>query len=205
MQQGRTAQQPRRAVWAAAIVGALIAGATVGRTSAAFTATAPVTGGATSGVVALDTGGVEQLTFNGTSLSAIGPGASFAQSVTVLNESTVTTPSTYTDIALWADITGTSTLPADLGASLLVTITRSIGGGTALELYSGTVVGLAQFGTFTSSLGDRWGSRNAGGATGTEAVSAIYTFSFSLPASATAGADSSIAVAFTFEARNRTE
>ena len=92
MQQERSAQWPRRVVWAAAIAGALIAGATVGRTSAAFTATAPVTGGVTSGVVALSTGGVEQLTFNGASLTGIGPGASFSQSVTVLNQSTVTTP-----------------------------------------------------------------------------------------------------------------
>jgi hypothetical protein len=204
MQQERSAQRPRRVVWAAAIAGTLIAGATVGRTSAAFTATAPVTGDVTSGVVALSTGGVEQFTFNGASLTGIGPGASLSQSVTVLNQSTVTTPSPYTDIALWADITGTSTLPSDLGASLLVSITRSIGGGAAETLYSGTVVGLAQFGTFASPLGDRWGSRNAGGVSGAEAASATYTFSFSLPASATAGADSSIAVSFTFEARNRT-
>lgn len=65
----------RHAVRAVVVAGALVIGATVGRTSAAFTATAPVTGGATSGVVSLSTGGVQQLTFGGATLTNIGPGA----------------------------------------------------------------------------------------------------------------------------------
>ncbi len=205
MQQERTAQQPRRAVWAAAIVGALIAGATVGRTSAAFTATAPVTGGATSGVVLLSTGGVQQLTFGGATLTNIGPGATFTQTITVLNESTVTTPSSLTEIAVWSDITGTSTAPSGLGASLQVTITRSIGGGGAETLYTGALNGLSAYGSFAAPIGAAWSSQNGGAVTGATAKSAAYTFTFTLPASATTGADSSVAATFTFEARNKTQ
>ena len=109
MQTERTLLTSRHAVRAVVVAGALVIGATVGRTSAAFTATAPVTGGATSGIVSLSTGGVQQLTFGGATLTNIGPGATFTQTVTVLNESTVTTPSSLTDIAVWGDITGTST------------------------------------------------------------------------------------------------
>ena len=101
MQKQRDGLVPRHAIRALALAGALVVGATIGRTSAAFTATAPVTGGATSGVVALSTGGVQQLTFGGATLTNIGPGATFSQTVTVLNQSTVTTPSSLTDIALW--------------------------------------------------------------------------------------------------------
>jgi hypothetical protein len=205
MQQERTAQQPRRAVWAAAIVGALIAGATVGRTSAAFTATAPVTGGATSGVVSLSTGGVQQLTFGGATLTNIGPGATFTQTITVLNESTVTTPSSLTEIAVWSEITGTSTAPSGLGASLQVTITRSIGGGGAETLYTGALNGLSAYGSFAAPIGAAWSSQNGGAVTGATAKSAAYTFTFTLPASATTGADSSVAATFTFEARNKTQ
>jgi hypothetical protein len=187
------------------VVGALVVGATGGRTSAAFTATAPVTGGATSGVVALSTGGVQQLTFGGATLTNIGPGATFTQTVTVLNQSTVTTPSSLTDIALWSDITGTSTAASGLGAALQVSITRSIGGESAETLYSGTLNGIAAYGSFTTPIGTVWSSRNGGSTTGVSAKSATYTFTFTLPASATTGADSSVTATFTFEARNKTQ
>ncbi len=196
---------PRHVVRAVVLAGALVVGATVGRTSAAFTATAPVTGGATSGVVALSTGGVQQLTFGGATLTNIGPGATFTQTVTVLNQSTVTTPSSLTDIALWSDITGTSTAASGLGAALQVTITRSIGGESSETLYSGALTGLATYSSFSSPVGTAWSSRNGGATTGASAKSATYTFTFTLPASATTGADSSVTATFTFEARNKTQ
>jgi len=205
MQSDRVLISSRHAVRAVVVAGALVIGATVGRTSAAFTATAPVTGGATSGVVSLSTGGVQQLTFGGATLTNIGPGATFTQSVTVLNESTVTTPSSLTDIAIWGDITGTSPSPSGLGAVLQVAITRSVGGGGAETLYSGALNGLSAYGSFTSPIGQVWSSQNGGALTGVTAKSATYTFTFTLPASATTGADSSVAVSFTFEARNKTQ
>lgn len=195
----------RGVVRAAIVAGALVLGASVGRTSAAFTATAPITGGATSGVVALSTGGVQQLTFGGATLTNIGPGATFSQTVTVLNQSTVTTPSALTDIALWGDITGTSSAATGLGAALQVTIVRSVGGESAETLYSGALTGLAAYSTFSTPIGTLWSSRNGGPTTGASAKSATYTFTFTLPASATTGADSSVAVTFTFEARNKTQ
>ena len=205
MKKQRRVVVPRYALRAVVLAGALVTGATVGRTSAAFTATAPVTGGATSGVVALSTGGVQQLTFGGATLTNIGPGATFAQTVTVLNQSTVTTPSSLTDIALWGDITGTSTATSGLGAALQVSITRSIGGESSETLYSGALTGLAAYASFATPIGVVWSSRNGGAATGVSAKSATYTFSFTLPASATTGADSSVTATFTFEARNKTQ
>jgi len=205
MQKQRDAMVPRHAIRALVLAGALVVGATVGRTSAAFTATAPVTGGATSGVVALSTGGVQQLTFGGATLTNIGPGATFTQTITVLNQSTVTTPSSLTDIALWSDITGTSTAASGLGAALQVTITRSIGGEGAETLYSGALNGLSAYSSFVTPIGAAWSSRNGGSTTGASAKSATYTFTFTLPASATTGADSSVAATFTFEARNKTQ
>ncbi|MFZ9278073.1 MAG: hypothetical protein ACO25J_03085 [Candidatus Limnocylindrus sp.] len=195
----------RVAVRAAMIAAALVIGATVGRTSAAFTATAPVTGEATSGIVSLSTGGVQQLTFGGATLTNIGPGATFTQTITVLNDSTVTTPSNLTDIALWSDITGTSLDASGLGAALQVAITRSVGGGSVETLYTGTLNGLSAFSSFASPIGQAWSSENGGALTGATAKSAAYTFTFTLPASATTGADSSVAVTFTFEARNKTQ
>lgn len=187
------------------IAAALVIGATVGRTSAAFTATAPVTGEATSGIVSLSTGGVQQLTFGGATLTNIGPGATFTQTITVLNDSTVTTPSNLTEIALWSDITGTSLDASGLGAALQVAITRSVGGGSVETLYTGTLNGLSAFSSFASPIGQAWSSENGGALTGATAKSAAYTFTFTLPASATTGADSSVAVTFTFEARNKTQ
>lgn len=205
MQKQRDNFVRRHANRALFIAGALAVGATVGRTSAAFTATAPVTGGATSGVVALSTGGVQQLTFGGATLTNIGPGATFTQTVTVLNQSTVTTPSSLTDIALWSDITGTSTAATALGPVLQVSITRSIGGENSEVLYSGALTGLASYGSFATPIGTVWSSRNGGATTGVSAKSATYTFTFTLPASATTGADSSVTAVFTFEARNKTQ
>lgn len=196
---------PRRATRAIVLIGALMIGASVGRTSAAFTATAPITGSATSGVVSLSTGGVQQLTFGGATLTNIGPGASFTQTVTVLNQSTVSMPSPLTEIALWSDITGTSTAATGLGAALQVTILRSIGGEPAETIYSGALTGLASYPSFAAPIGTLWSSLNGGGTTGLSARSATYTFTFALPASATSGADSSVAATFTFEARNKTQ
>ena len=203
MQAERISTPSRHGVRIAMVAGALVIGATVGRTSAAFTATAPVTGGATSGIVSLSTGGVQQLTFGGATLTNIGPGATFAQTVTVLNESTVATPSSLTDIALWSDLTGTSLAPSDLGAAMQVTITRSIGGGVSERLYEGSVNGLSAHSSFALPIGSPWISQNGGAPTGETATSATYTFTFTLPPSATTGADSSVAVTFTFEARNK--
>ena len=205
MQSNRVTSHTRFGIGTALVVGALLVGATVGRTSAAFTATVPVAGGASSGVVALSTGGVQQLTFGGATLTGIGPGASFTQTISVLNESTVTAPSNITEIALWSDITGTSTIASGLGAALQVTISRSIGGESSETLYSGPLNGLAAYGSFSAPLGPVWSSRNGGLSTGAAAKSATYTFTFALPSSATSGADSSVSVIFTFEARNKTQ
>lgn len=205
MQADRVPNASRHVVRAMVVAGALVIGATVGRTSAAFTATAPVTGEATSGIVSLSTGGVQQLTFGGATLTNIGPGATFTQTITVLNDSTVTTPSNLTEIALWSDITGTSLDSSGLGAALQVAITRSVGGGSVETLYTGTLNGLSAFSSFASPIGQVWSSENGGALTGATAKSAAYTFTFTLPASATTGADSSVAVTFTFEARNKTQ
>lgn len=205
MQTERTLSPSRHAVRAVVVVSALVIGATVGRTSAAFTATVPITGGATSGVVSLSTGGVQQLTFGGATLTNIGPGATFTQTVTVLNESTVTTPSSLTDVAVWGDITGTSTAPFGLGAALQVIITRSIGGESPETLYSGALNGLSAYESFATPIGAVWSSQNEGALTGASAKSAAYSFTFTLPASATSGAASSVALTFTFEARNKTQ
>lgn len=123
----------------------------------------------------------------------------------MLNESTVTTPSNLTEIAVWSDITGTSPAPSGLGAAMQVTITRSIGGGSTETLYSGALNGLSAYGSFASPIGAVWSSQNGGAVTGVSAKSAAYTFTFTLPASATTGADSSVAATFTFEARNKTQ
>ena len=205
MKADRVHNASRHVVRAMVVAGALVIGATVGRTSAAFTATAPVTGEATSGIVSLSTGGVQQLTFGGATLTNIGPGATFTQTITVLNDSTVTTPSNLTVIALWSDITGTSLDASGLGAALQVAITRSVGGGSVETLYTGTLNGLSAFRSFASPIGQAWSSENGGALTGATAKSAAYTFTFTLPASATTGADSSVAVTFTFEARNKTQ
>jgi hypothetical protein len=117
----------------------------------------------------------------------------------------VTTPSSLTEIAVWSDIAGTSTAASGLGAALQVTITRSIGGGSAETLYSGALNGLSAYGSFATPIGAAWSSQNGGAVTGTTAKSAAYTFTFTLPASATTGADSSVAATFTFEARNKTQ
>ena len=136
----------------------LFVGATAERTSAAFTATQPVVGILSSGTVALDTGGVHRLTFGGADLTAIGPGANFSQTITVVNASTVTVPSPMTDIALWLDNASAPADPGDLGAVLQVTITRSIGGGAAATLYAGSLAGLVDRTGFASPIGALWSS-----------------------------------------------
>ena len=157
-----------------------------------------------SGTVALDAGGVERLTFGGADLTAIGPGASFSQTITILNSSTVSTPSTITDIALWADTTDAPVDLGGLGAVLQVTITRSIGGGAVTTLYSGSLDGLSVHSDYSVPIGALWVSHNGGAATGGSATSATYTFLFALPANSSSGAGSSVGISFVFEARNRT-
>ena len=186
------------------IAATFLVGATAGRTSAAFTAAVPIQGSVVSGVVTLDAGGVQRLTFGGADLAAIGPGSSFTQTVTVTNTSTVTNPSPMTDVALWADFTGAPADTGGLGAVLQVTITRSIGGGTASTLYSGSFAGLSSFASFATPIGATWGSRNGGSTTGSSATIATYTFTISLPAGSSSGSGSSVGVSFVFEARNRT-
>lgn len=110
---------------ASAIV--LAAVVTLGTTSAAFTATTPVTGLIESGRVELSAGGVSSLTFGGADLAAIGPGTNLTESITVTNSSTVTLPTEFTEIALWADTSGAPSDPGGLSAALTVQITRSIG------------------------------------------------------------------------------
>ena len=177
---------------------------TVSSTSAAFTATQPVNALLESGRVVLTSGDVSSLTFGGADLSAIGPGTTLTQSVTVTNASTVTFPTAYTEIALWADPTGAPIDSAGLGAALTVQVTRAIGGGTPEIIYSGSFVGLTSAPSFTAPIGSLWRSRNAGSLTGLNATRAIYTFTISLPASATSGANSSAGIKLVFEARNVT-
>jgi hypothetical protein len=177
---------------------------TVSSTSAAFTATQPVNALLESGRVILTSGDVSSLTFGGADLSAIGPGTTLTQSVTVTNASTVTFPTAYTEIALWADPTGAPIDSAGLGAALTVQVTRTIGGGTPEIIYSGSFVGLTSAPSFTAPIGSLWRSRNAGSLTGLNATRAIYTFTISLPASATSGANSSAGIKLVFEARNVT-
>ena len=177
---------------------------TVSSTSAAFTATQPVNALLESGRVVLTSGDVSSLTFGGADLSAIGPGTTLTQSVTVTNASTVTFPTAYTEIALWADPTGAPIDNAGLGAALTVQVTRTIGGGTPEIIYSGSFVGLTSAPSFTAPIGSLWRSRNAGSLTGLKATRAIYTFTISLPASATSGANSSAGIKLVFEARNVT-
>ena len=178
---------------------------TVSSTSAAFTATQPVDALLESGRVELSAGDVSSLTFGGADLSAIGPGTTLTQSVTVTNASTVTLPTAYTEIALRADSSGTPLDSAGLGGALQVQITRSIGGRTPETIYSGSFVGLAAAASFTSPIGSLWRSENGGSLTGINATRAVYTFTISLPASATDGADSSAGITLIFEARNVTE
>lgn len=184
---------------------ALAAVATLGTTSAAFTATQPVTGRVESGRVELSAGGVSSLTFGGADLAAIGPGATLSESIVVSNESTVTLPSSITEIALWADASDAPTDSGGLGGALTVQITRSIGGGTAETIYSGSFDGLAAKDSFANAVGTTWRSRNGGDLIGTDAREAEYTITISLPASATEGADSQAGITLVFEARNATE
>ena len=177
---------------------------TVSSTSAAFTATQPVNALLESGRVVLSSGDVSSLTFGGADLSAIGPGTTLIQSVTVTNSSTVTFPTAYTEIALWADTTGAPMDSAGLGAALTVQVVRTVGGGTPETIYSGSFSGLASATSFAAPIGSLWRSRNAGSLTGLNATRAVYTFTISLPASATSGANSSTGIKLVFEARNVT-
>jgi hypothetical protein len=178
---------------------------TVSSTSAAFTATQPVDAALESGRVELSAGDVSSLTFGGADLSAIGPGTTLTQSVTVTNASTVTLPTAYTEIALWADASGAPLNSSGLGGALQVQITRSIGSRTPETIYSGSFAGLAAAVSFTSPIGSLWRSQNGGSLTGLNATRAVYTFTISLPASATDGADSSAGITLIFEARNVTQ
>jgi hypothetical protein len=178
---------------------------TVSSTSAAFTATQPVDALLESGRVELSAGDVSSLTFGGADLSAIGPGTTLTQSVTITNASTVTIPSEYTEIALWADASGAPTDSEGLGAALTVQVVRTVGGGTAETIYSGSFAGLASATSFAAPIGSLWRSRNAGSFSGINATRAVYTFTISLPASATGGANSSAGITLVFEARNVTE
>ena len=178
---------------------------TVSSTSAAFTATQPVDALLESGRVELSAGDVSSLTFGGADLSAIGPGTTLTQSVTVTNSSTVTFPTSYTEIALWADASGAPIDSEGLGAALTVQVVRTVGGGTSETIYSGSFAGLASASSFDLPIGSLWRSRNAGSLSGINATRAVYTFTISLPASATGGANSSAGITLVFEARNVTE
>ncbi len=178
---------------------------TVSSTSAAFTATQPVDAVLESGRVELNAGEVTSLTFGGADLSAIGPGTTLTQSITVTNASTVTLPTAFTEIALWADSSGAPLDSAGLGGALEAQITRSIGGRTAETIYSGSFANLASASAFTSPLGPLWRSQNGGSVTGLNATRAVYTFTISLPASATDGAESTAGITLIFEARNVTQ
>jgi len=177
----------------------------VSSTSAAFTATQPISGLLESGRVELSAGGVSSLTFGGADLAAIGPGTTLTESVTVTNSSTVTLPTDYTEIALWADASGAPADAAGLGDELVVQITRAIGGAAPVTIYSGSFASLAASDSFSTPIGSLWRSRNSGELTGSEATRAVYTVSISLPATATEGAASSVGISFVFEARNVTE
>ena len=178
---------------------------TVSSTSAAFTASAPVISQLASGSVDLSAGGVTRLTFGGADLAAIGPGTSLTQTVTVTNSSTVTLPTDYTEVALWADASGSPLDTGGLGQQLQVVVTRSIGGGLSQTLYSGTFDGLTSFNAFSRPIGTVWRSKNAGLTTGSEATRATYTFALSLPSSATSGANSQVGLILVVEARNVTQ
>ena len=178
---------------------------TVSSTSAAFTASQSVISEVASGSVELSSGGVSRLTFGGADLAAIGPGTSLTQTVTVVNSSTVTIPTPYTEVALWADSSGAPLDTGGLGQQLQVVVTRSIGGGSAQTLYSGAFDGLAQFSSFVRPVGATWRSKNASSVSGTEATRATYTFVVSLPASATSGSNSQVGTTLVFEARNVTQ
>ncbi len=178
---------------------------TVSSTSAAFTATQPIISELASGSVALSSGGVSRLTFGGADLAAIGPGTSITQTVTVTNSSTVTLPSPYTEIALWSDSSNSPLDVEGLGRQLQVTITRVIGGGAAQTIYSGTFDGLLALNSFSNKIGSTWRSLNGSSITGAEATRATYTFTVSLPASATSGANSEVGITLVFEARNVTQ
>ena len=188
---------------AAGILVAIVA--TVGSTSAAFTATQPVDTLLESGRVEISAGGVTSLTFGGADLSAIGPGTTLTQSVTVTNASTVTLPSAFTDISLWADSSGTPLDGSGLGGALQVQITRSIGGGSSETIYSGSFAGLAAASSFDAPIGTAWRSQNGGSLVGANARRAVYTFAISLPADATEGAGSSAGITLVYEARNVTQ
>ena len=179
--------------------------ATLGTTSAAFTATQPVAGLIESGRVELSAGGISSLTFGGADVDAIGPGTTLTESISVSNESTVTLPTEITEIALWAD---TSDAPADtggLGSALLVQITRTIGDRPSETIYTGSLDGLSVKDSFSNAIGSKWRSRNGGDLIGSDSREAVYTVSLSLPASATEGASSQAGVSLVFEARNATE
>ena len=178
---------------------------TVSSTSAAFTASAPVISQLASGTVELSAGGVTRLTFGGADLAAIGPGTSLTQTVTVTNSSTVTLPTAYTEIALWADASGAPLDTGGLGQQLQVVVTRSIGGGSAQTLYSGTFDGMSSFNAFSRPIGTVWRSKNAGLTSGSEATRATYTFAVSLPSSTTSGANSQVGLTLVVEARNVTQ
>jgi hypothetical protein len=191
-----------RAVGSVALL--LIVGATIGRTSAAFTDVAAVAAAAAAGVVELDAGGTSQLTFSGADLSAIGPGATLTQSITIVNRSTVTNPSDMTDIALWADLGTTSLQSGELASALQVRITRAVGSQPSSTLYDGSLAALATNASFAAPIGSLWRSRNGTVTTGSSATQATYTVVISLPTSATDGAGSSARFSFIFEARNVT-
>lgn len=195
----------RRAVRLLAAAGVIFAGgATVGRTTAAFSDIRPLSAAASAGTVALDTGGLQRLEFSGADLAAIGPGASFSQTLTVLNQSTVTVPTNQTEIALYASLGSTPLASDSLAAVLRLRITRSVGGGTGTVLYDGTVAALAGLDRFSAPIGTTWRSINGSGSSGATAASARYVFELSLPASATSGAGSSVSLTLLFEARNIT-
>lgn len=179
--------------------------ATISSTSAAFTATEVVSGALSSGRVEISAGGKTSLAFNGANISAIGPGSVLTESITVTNSSTVTLPTAFTDIAVYADSSAAPSDPGGLGGVLLVEITRSIGGGTAETIYSGSFDGLAAGGSFESPLGSLWRSRNGGALDGADARVAVYTIAISLPEDATEGAASQVGTSLVFEARNALE
>jgi len=184
---------------------ALVAAATLGTTSAAFTATQPVAGLIESGRVELSAGGISSLTFGGADLAAIGPGTTLTESISVSNESTVTLPTEITEIALWADASGAPADTGGLGGALVVQITRSIGGALPKQSTRGASMGLPQTTRSQTQSVQVWRSRNGGDLIGSDAREAIYTISLSLPASATEGASSQAGVSLVFEARNATE
>lgn len=158
----------------------LAAVATLGTTSAAFTATQPVAGLIESGRVKLSAGGISSLTFGGADLAAIGPGTTLTESIVVSNESTVTLPTEITEIALWADTSGAPADTGGLGGALIVQITRSIGGGSSETIYTGSFDGLAASDSFSNAIGSVWRSRNGGDLIGPDAREATYTVTLSL-------------------------